>query len=138
LIGAALGLAVVAQESYLGMPLLTYVVMSLICGFFAYHAIGKAVTALLSASPCLSWRATVMPDHGRVVADGGHPDRHRPRPGVLALPLYAVYSWRYNLASGLRDCALAYDRIASGQSITADEHVKLTARMGATLLQRAR
>jgi uncharacterized membrane protein YccC len=53
----------------------------------------------------------------------------------FALPLYAVYSWRYNLASGLRDCAKVYERISSGQSITADEHLKLLARLNATMLQ---
>jgi uncharacterized membrane protein YccC len=129
LIGAALGLAVVAQESYLGMPLLTYVVMSLICGFFAYHAIGKGgYTALLSAITLF-----IVAGHGDNPITDGLWRTVDILIGIalalafsFALPLYAVYSWRYNLASGLRD---------SGQSITADEHVKLTARMGATLLQ---
>jgi uncharacterized membrane protein YccC len=138
LIGAALGLAVVAQESYLGMPLLTYVIMSLICGFFAYHAIGKGgYTALLSAITLF-----IVAGHGDNPITDGLWRTVDILIGIalalafsFALPLYAVYSWRYNLASGLRDCASAYERIASGQSITADEHVKLTARMGATLLQ---
>jgi uncharacterized membrane protein YccC len=138
LIGAALGLAVVAQESYLGMPLLTYVIMSLICGFFAYHAIGKGgYTALLSAITLF-----IVAGHGDNPITDGLWRTVDILIGIalalafsFALPLYAVYSWRYNLASGLRDCAVAYERIASGQSITADEHVKLTARMGATLLQ---
>ncbi len=50
LIGAGLGLIVVVQQGYLEMPLLTYAMMSVMCGFFAYHAIGKGgYTALLSA-----------------------------------------------------------------------------------------
>jgi uncharacterized membrane protein YccC len=138
LIGAGLGLAVVAQESYLGMPLLTYAVMSLICGFFAYHAIGKGgYTALLSAITLF-----IVAGHGDNPITDGLWRTVDILIGILlalafsfALPLYAVYSWRYNLASGLRDCAKAYDRVASGHSITADEHVKLTARLNATMLQ---
>ncbi|WP_285426372.1 MULTISPECIES: FUSC family protein [unclassified Pseudomonas] len=138
LIGAALGLAVVAQESYLGMPLLTYVLMSLICGFFAYHAIGKGgYTALLSAITLF-----IVAGHGDNPITDGLWRTVDILIGIalalafsFALPLYAVYSWRYNLASGLRGCAKAYDRIASGQSIAADDHVKLTARLNATMLQ---
>ncbi|RZI69785.1 MAG: FUSC family protein [Pseudomonas sp.] len=111
---------------------------ALICGFFAYHAIGKGgYTALLSAITLF-----IVAGHGDNPITDGLWRTVDILIGIalalafsFALPLYAVYSWRYNLASGLRDCALAYDRIASGQSITADEHVKLTARMGATLLQ---
>ena len=47
----------------------------------------------------------------------------------FALPLYAVYSWRYNLASALRDCAQIYSRIINGQSVTDDEHLKLLNRL---------
>ncbi|RMM82418.1 hypothetical protein ALQ71_00463, partial [Pseudomonas coronafaciens pv. striafaciens] len=53
----------------------------------------------------------------------------------FALPLYAVFSWRYNLASGLRDCAKVYGRIVQGQPVAADEHLKLTARLNGTMLQ---
>jgi uncharacterized membrane protein YccC len=138
LIGAALGLAVVAQESYLGMPLLTYVIMSLICGFFAYHAIGKGgYTALLSAITLF-----IVAGHGDNPITDGLWRTVDILIGIVlalafsfALPLYAVYSWRYNLAIGLRDCAKVYERISSGQSISADEHLKLTARLNATMLQ---
>ena len=138
LIGAALGLAVVAQENYFGMPLMTYVIMSLICGFFAYHAIGKGgYTALLSAITLF-----IVAGHGDNPITDGLWRTVDILIGIalalafsFALPLYAVYSWRYNLASGLRDCAKVYERIASGQSVAADEHVKLTARLNATMLQ---
>jgi len=53
----------------------------------------------------------------------------------FALPLYAVYSWRYNLASALRDCAQIYSRIISGKSVTDDEHVKLLNRLNAAMVQ---
>jgi len=122
LIGAALGLAVVAQENYFGMPLMTYVIMSLICGFFAYHAIGKGgYTALLSAITLF-----IVAGHGDNPITDGLWRTVDILIGIalalafsFALPLYAVYSWRYNLASGLRDCAKVYERIASGQSVAA-------------------
>ena len=53
----------------------------------------------------------------------------------FALPLYAVYSWRYNLADALRDCAKVYGRIIDGQAITADEHLKLMTRLNAAMVQ---
>lgn len=53
----------------------------------------------------------------------------------FALPLYAVYSWRYNLADALRDCAAIYGRIINGESVTADEHLKLMNRLNAVMVQ---
>ena len=50
LIGASVGLLLVVQQAYFGIPLLTYLLMSVVCGFFSYHAIGKGgYIALLSA-----------------------------------------------------------------------------------------
>ena len=50
LIGASVGLLLVLQQAWLGQPLLTYLLMSVVCGFFSYHAIGKGgYIALLSA-----------------------------------------------------------------------------------------
>jgi uncharacterized membrane protein YccC len=53
----------------------------------------------------------------------------------FALPLYAVYSWRYNLADALRDCATIYGRIINGQAVSADEHIKLMNRLNAVMVQ---
>jgi uncharacterized membrane protein YccC len=127
LIGAGLGLAVVAQQNYFGMPLVTYLLMSVACGFFAYHAIGKGgYTALLSAITLFI-----------VAGHGDNPMLDGIWRGIdiligialalafsFALPLYAVYSWRYNLASGLRDCAQVHARIVNGESISSDAQVK--------------
>ncbi|QLL16601.1 FUSC family protein [Pseudomonas chlororaphis] len=138
LIGAGVGLVLVVQQAYLGMSWLTYLGMSVVCGYFSYHAIGKGgYTALLAA-------ITVF-----IVA--GHGDNHVSDGlwrtvdiliGIalalafsFAIPLYAVYSWRYNLASALRDCATLYGRIIGGQSVTDDEHLKLLGRLNSTLLQ---
>jgi uncharacterized membrane protein YccC len=138
LIGAGLGLAVVWQQDYLGLTLLTYLMMSLACGFFAYHAIGKGgYTALLSAITLF-----IVAGHGDNPLSDGLWRTVDILIGIalalafsFALPLYAVFSWRYNLASGLRDCAKVYGRISHGQPINADEHLKLMARMNATMLQ---
>ena len=138
LIGAGLGLLVVVQQGYLGMPLLTYVMMAVMCGFFAYHAIGKGgYTALLSAITLF-----IVAGHGYNPISDGLWRTVDILIGIalalafsFALPLYAVFSWRYNLASGLRDCAKAYGRIIHGQPVAADEHIKLMARLNATMLQ---
>ena len=138
LIGAGLGLAVVALQNYLGQPLLTYLIMSLACGFFAYHAIGKGgYTALLSAITLF-----IVAGHGDNPISDGLWRTVDILIGIalalafsFALPLYAVYSWRYNLAKGLRDCAKVYGRISHGQAITADEHLKLMGGLNAIMLQ---
>ncbi len=138
LIGAGLGLIVVVQQGYLEMPLLTYAMMSVMCGFFAYHAIGKGgYTALLSAITLF-----IVAGHGYNPISDGLWRTVDILIGIalalafsFALPLYAVFSWRYNLASGLRDCAKVYGRIVQGQPVTADEHLKLTARLNGTMLQ---
>ena len=85
LIGAGVGLVLVAQQAWLGMPWLTYFAMSVVCGFFSYHAIGKGgYTALLAAITVF-----IVAGHGDnpvtdwPVARGGHPDRHCPGAGVF-------------------------------------------------------
>jgi uncharacterized membrane protein YccC len=53
----------------------------------------------------------------------------------FALPSYAVYSWRYNLANSLRDCATIYGRIIDGQPVSDDEHLKLMNRLNTAMVQ---
>ncbi|PYY72312.1 hypothetical protein CRX42_01770 [Pseudomonas jessenii] len=138
LIGAGVGLVVVAQQAWLGMPWLTYFAMSVVCGFFSYHAIGKGgYTALLSAITVF-----IVAGHGDNPVTDGLWRGVDILIGIalalafsFALPLYAVYSWRYNLADALRDCAKIYGRIIDGQAITADEHLKLMTRLNAAMVQ---
>lgn len=138
LIGASVGLLLVVQEAYVGQPLLTYLLMSVVCGFFSYHAIGKGgYTALLSAITVF-----IVAGHGDNPLSDGLWRTVDILIGIalalafsFALPLYAVYSWRYNLASALRDCAAIYSRIISGQSVTDDEHLKLLSRVNTAMLQ---
>ncbi|WP_223514343.1 FUSC family protein [Pseudomonas sp. GL-R-26] len=138
LIGAGVGLVLVAQQAWLGMPWLTYFAMSVVCGFFSYHAIGKGgYTALLSAITVF-----IVAGHGDNPVTDGLWRGVDILIGIalalafsFALPLYAVYSWRYNLADALRDCAKIYGRIIDGQAITADEHIKLMTRLNAAMVQ---
>lgn len=138
LIGAAVGLLLVAQQAWLGMPWLTYFMMSVVCGFFAYHAIGKGgYTALLAAITVL-----IVAGHGDNPVSDGLWRGVDILIGIalalafsFALPLYAVYSWRYNLADALRDCATIYGRIINGQSVTDDEHHKLMGRLNTVMVQ---
>jgi uncharacterized membrane protein YccC len=128
----------VAQQAWLGMPWLTYFAMSVVCGFFSYHAIGKGgYTALLSAITVF-----IVAGHGDNPVTDGLWRGVDILIGIalalafsFALPLYAVYSWRYNLADALRDCAAIYGRIIKGESVTADEHLKLMNRLNAVMVQ---
>ncbi|WP_178117443.1 MULTISPECIES: FUSC family protein [unclassified Pseudomonas] len=138
LIGAGVGLLLVAQQAWLGMPWLTYFAMSVVCGFFSYHAIGKGgYTALLSAITVF-----IVAGHGDNPVTDGLWRGVDILIGIalalafsFALPLYAVFSWRYNLADALRDCATLYGRIINGQPVTADEHLKIMGRLNTVLVQ---
>ena len=138
LIGAGVGLVLVVQQAYLGLSWLTYLGMSVVCGYFSYHAIGKGgYIALLSAITVF-----IVAGHGDNPVSDGLWRTVDILIGIVlalafsfALPLYAVYSWRYNLASALRDCAAIYSRIINGQSVTDDEHLKLLNRLNASMVQ---
>lgn len=138
LIGAAVGLLLIAQHAYFGIPMLTYLGISVVCGFFAYHAIGKGgYTALLSAITVF-----IVVGHGDNPVSDGLWRTVDILIGIVlalafsfALPLYAVFSWRYNLASALRDCAVIHGRIVSGQSVTDDDYIKLINRVNGAMVQ---
>ncbi|MGV8920880.1 MAG: FUSC family protein [Pseudomonas sp.] len=138
LIGAGVGLALIAQHAYFGLPLVTYLSISVVCGFFAYHAIGKGgYTALLSAITVF-----IVVGHGDNPVSDGLWRTVDILIGIVlalafsfALPLYAVFSWRYTLASALRDCALIHSRIISGQSVTDDDYIKLVSRVNGAMVQ---
>jgi uncharacterized membrane protein YccC len=138
LLGAGIGLLLVAQQTWLGLPWLTYFMMSVVCGFFSYHAIGKGgYTALLAGITVF-----IVAGHGDNPMSDGLWRGVDILIGIalalafsFALPLYAVYSWRYNLADALRDCATLYGRIISGQPVSADEHLKLMGRVTTVMVQ---
>lgn len=138
LVGAAVGLVLVVQQAWLGIPWLTYFAMAVVCGFFSYHAIGKGgYTALLAAITVF-----IVAGHGDNPVTDGLWRGVDILIGIalalafsFALPLYAVYSWRYNLADALRDCAAIYGRIIAGQPVTADEHLQLMNRLNTVMVQ---
>ncbi|WP_350646757.1 FUSC family protein [Pseudomonas sp. HY13-MNA-CIBAN-0226] len=138
LVGATIGLLLVLQQSWLGMPWLTYFAMSVVCGFFSYHAIGKGgYTALLAGITVF-----IVAGHGDNPVSDGLWRGVDILIGIalalafsFALPLYAVFSWRYNLADALRDCATLYGRIINGQSVTDDEHHRLMGRLNNVMVQ---
>lgn len=138
LLGASIGLLLVVQQAWLGLPWLTYFAMAVICGFFSYHAIGKGgYTALLAGITVF-----IVAGHGDNPVSDGLWRGVDILIGIglalafsFALPLYAVYSWRYNLADALRDCAAIYGRIISGQPVNDDEHVKLINRLNVVMVQ---
>ncbi|WP_397452590.1 FUSC family protein [Pseudomonas sp. NA-150] len=138
LIGAGVGLLLLLQHAYFGLPIVTYLSISVVCGFFAYHAIGKGgYTALLSAITVF-----IVVGHGdNPVADGLWRTVDILIGNALALafsfalPLYAVFSWRYKLASALRDCAAIHGRIISGQSVTDDDYTKQVSQVNGAMVQ---
>lgn len=138
LLGAAIGLLLIAQQAWLGMQWLTYLVMCVVCGFFSYHAIGKGgYTALLAGITVF-----IVAGHGDNPVSDGLWRGVDILIGIalaltfsFALPSYAVYSWRYNLADSLRDCATIYGRIIAGQPVSDDEHVKLMNRLNTLMVQ---
>lgn len=105
---------------------------------FSYHAIGKGgYTALLAAITVL-----IVAGHGDNPVSDGLWRGVDILIGIalalafsFALPLYAVFSWRYNLADALRDCATIYGRIINGQSVADDEHHRLMGRLNTVMVQ---
>jgi len=127
LIGAASGLLIIMQQSYFGTPVLTNAIIVAACGLCAYHAIGKGgYVALLTAITIF-----IVAGHGdNSLSDG----LWRVVNIILgdaialafsfALPLYATWTWRHNLAEELRGCASFYIGIAGGvrRSRSRDPH----------------
>ena len=118
LIGALVGLFLIIQENYFGIPMLTFGLMAVICGYCAYHAVGKGgyvallagITVVITAGHGNQdvydalWR-TVDVLIGTVIA----------LVFSFALPAYASYSWRFKLAGLLRACAAVHAKIERGQ-----------------------
>lgn len=138
LIGAAVGLAVILQQSWLQLPLLSYFLVIVACGFCAYHAIGKGgYIALLSAITIL-----IVAGHGENAIADGLWRAVNVLVGIaiallfsFALPLHATYSWRYKLADLLRSCARTYAAITSQVALDKVELRRVMLAQGALLVQ---
>ncbi|MEN7531366.1 MULTISPECIES: FUSC family protein [unclassified Cupriavidus] len=116
-LGALLGLFIIVQGTYFGIPMLTWGLLALISGYCAYHAVGKggyvalltAITVIITAGHGNQdvydavWR-TVDVLIGTLIA----------LVFSFALPAYASYSWRFKLAGLLRACAAVHAKIERG------------------------
>ncbi len=137
-IGAVAGLALIVLQSTLQWPLLTYLVISVLCGICAYYAIGKAgYIALLSAITMV-----IVAGHGDNEIVDGLWRAVNVLVGIaialafsFALPLYATYSWRYKLADALRACAVVHARIVADKTVSDTAHLKEMAALNALLVQ---
>jgi len=137
-IGAAVGLAVIVQQSWLHIPLISYALILVACGVCAYQAIGKGgYVALLSAITIV-----IVAGHG----DNAMADGLWRAVNVLigtaiallfsfALPLYATYSWRAMLAEALRTCASLYGTIAGCDALDRVALQQVMVAQGALLIQ---
>lgn len=118
LIGAVVGLCLILQGAYFDIPVLTWLLLAVICGYCAWHAVGKggyiallaAITVVITAGHGNQnvydalWR-TVDVLIGTAIA----------LVFSFALPAYASYSWRFRLANLLRACAAVHAKIERGQ-----------------------
>lgn len=122
LIGALVGLTLILLQSWLRSPLLTYLLLAVICGYCAYHAIGKGgYVALLSAITVV-----VTAGHGEQnIADAFWRtcDVFIGTAVALvfsfALPAYASYMWRMRFARLLRSCEAVHVKIRQGVAASA-------------------
>ena len=138
LIGAAIGLLVILQQSYLHQPLLSYLLILVACGFCAYHAIGKGgYIALLSAITIL-----IVAGHGDSPMADGLWRSVDVLVGIaiallfsFAFPLHATYSWRYKLADVLRGCARTYALIVTPAFVEKGELQAALVQLSAQLVQ---
>lgn len=137
LIGALVGLFLIIQENYFGIPVLTYFLLALACGYAAYHAVGKGGYIALLAGIT-------------VVITAGHGDQNvydalwRTVDVMIgtaialvfsfALPAYASYSWRFKLGGLLRGCAAVHAKIERG-FVSDEERQQDMMKLGPPLVQ---
>ncbi|REG61597.1 fusaric acid resistance family protein [Paraburkholderia sp. BL6669N2] len=127
LLGASIGLALIVLQNLTDSPPLTYVLMSIAAGICAWFAIGSSgyIGLLTAITMC------IVAGHGDNQIDVGLWRTANVLIGIMialafsfALPLHATYSWRYGLATNLRECARIYTRLLEGETISEEEQVK--------------
>jgi uncharacterized membrane protein YccC len=127
LLGASIGLLLIVQQNLLGSLPLTYVLMSIVAGICAWFAIGSSgyIGLLTAITMC------IVAGHGDNLIEVGLWRTLNVLIGIVialafsfALPLHATYSWRYGLATNLRECARVYTRLLEGETISEEEQVK--------------
>lgn len=138
LLGALIGLALIAIETFTHSVPLTAVLMAIVAGVCGWYAIGTAgyVALLTAITMC------VVAGHGDNPIGLGLWRTLDVMIGIVialafsfALPLHATYSWRYRLADNLRECARIYERVVRGEHVESDEHVRTFRRLNTRLVQ---
>jgi uncharacterized membrane protein YccC len=127
LLGATIGLALIVLQNVTDSLPLTYVLMSVVAAICAWFAIGSSgyIGLLTAITMC------IVAGHGDNLIDVGLWRTLNVLIGIVialafsfALPLHATYSWRYGLAANLRECALIYARLISGEAGSEEDMVK--------------
>jgi uncharacterized membrane protein YccC len=138
LLGASIGLLLILQQNLFGSLPLTYVLMAVVASICAWFAIGSSgyVGLLTAITMC------IVAGHGDNLIDVGLWRTLNVLIGIVialafsfALPLHATYSWRYGLATNLRECASIYARLLDGETISEEEQVKRFLQINQQLVQ---
>ncbi|MDQ0141192.1 FUSC family protein [Cupriavidus necator] len=105
ILGAFIGLLLVTQQHYLSAPVVTYLLLAVICGYCAYHAIGSGGYVALLAGVTI----VIAAGHGtNDVAEGIWRTINVLIGTLIALllsmafPSYAFHAWRSRLSHLLR------------------------------------
>ena len=137
LLGASLGLGLILLQSVTHSTMITFVLLAVIAGVCAYHAIGKpGYIALLTGITTV-----IVAGHGNLSIDVGLWRTLTVLIGIVialafsfVLPQYATYSWRYRLADNMRDSARIYSAIVEGRRISVEALTKQFATMNSRLV----
>jgi uncharacterized membrane protein YccC len=138
MLGAFVGLLLIAQLHVIGSVPLTAVLMSIAAGVCGYYAISRAgYIALLTAITIC-----IVAGHGDSTIATGLWRSLNVMIGIaialafsFVLPLHATYSWRYLLARNMRECARIRIRIARGQPLEVEAHVAAFAALNDRLVK---
>lgn len=138
LIGALLGLALIAQYTLIGSSALNYLLLAVIAGICGYHAIGRGgYIALLTAITLF-----IVAGHGEASMQDALWRTTDVVIGIalalafsFVLPFYATYSWRHGLARNMRGVAEICRRILAGAPLDAQEQLRRHAELGKRLVE---
>jgi uncharacterized membrane protein YccC len=135
--GAVLGLAWIAQYAVIGSLPLTYALLSISTGICAYYAIGKGgyIALLTAITMC------IVAGHGDNTIEIGLWRTANVMIGItialvfsFALPLYATYLWRYQLAKNMRGIASICKHLMTHASMTPQEQISYFSAPGRRLI----
>jgi len=138
LIGALLGLALIAQYTLIGSAALNYLLLAIIAGICGYHAIGRGgYIALLTAITLF-----IVAGHGEASMQDALWRTADVIIGItlalvfsFVLPFYATYSWRHGLANNMRGVARICRRMLAGTPLGPQEQLRRQAELSKRLIE---